>query len=182
MQPIKILVNWLEENGTSEHYLFLLEDFRPLFPALSDSALKTLLSRAVKAGRLQRICRGLYMYDRAMPRVGMLLFHVAAYLRNNECNYVSLETVLSDRGIISQIPLSTITIMSSGRSSVISCGAYGSIEFIHTNRKPGDLVDRLSYDPHRRLWQAGVALALQDMKNTRRNLDLIDWEIVHEFV
>ncbi len=177
MQPIKYLCNWLEENATSEHYLFSLQDFRSLLPNLSSSALKTLLSRAVKSGYLERICRGLYMHKKAMPKDGLLLFHVAAYLRANEFNYISLETVLSDRGIISQIPMNWISIMSSGRSTIISNKKYGTIEFIHTSKKPMDLIEQLTYDADCGLWRADVPLALQDMKRTHRNCDLIDWEI-----
>lgn len=32
------------------------------------------------------------------------------------------------------------------------------------------------------MWRANVALALRDMKATRRNCDLIDWDIVNEFI
>lgn len=39
--------------------------------------------------------------------------------------------------IISQIPINRITLMSSGRSSIINCGTFGSIEFIHTKKSLG---------------------------------------------
>lgn len=182
MQTIKYLSTWLEQNANNEHYLFSLRDFSALFSHLSESSLKTLLSRAVKSGYLERVCRGLYLYRKAMPMDGLLLFHAAVHLRASEFNYISLETALSDKGIISQIPMNWISIMSSGRSSIISCGKYGTIEFIHTSKTPKELVDQLTYDPNCKLWRASAALALQDMKNTRRNSDLIDWEVAHEFV
>lgn len=182
MQPAKYLANWLQKNTTNEHYLFSLQDLRAIFPYLSDTTFKTLLSRASSAGYLTRICRGLYAYKNAIPPDGLLLFHAAAQLRSNEFNYISLETVLSDAGVISQIPMNWISIMSSGRSNIITCHEFGTIEFVHTNQKPTDIMNQLTYDARCGLWRASVALALRDMKTTHRNTDLIDWDIANEFI
>jgi len=103
-------------------------------------------------------------------------------LRANEFNYISLETVLSDAGVISQIPMNWITLMSSGRSHVVNCGEFGRIEFIHTRKRPENLTGHLTYDSQCRLWRASVALAIKDMKATKRNTDLIDWGVANELV
>lgn len=182
MQPMRYLDQWLSENANNRHYLFTLRDLRPLFTELSDTAFKTLLSRAVSAKLLTRLCRGLYLYQKTMPNDGLLLFHAAALLRANEFNYISLETTLSDAGVISQIPMNWISIMSSGRSNTISCEGYGTIEFVHTNQKPANLVHHLIYDHSCGMWRANVELALRDMKATHRNTDLIDWDIANEFI
>ena len=110
-----------------------------------------------------------------------MLFHIAALIRANQFNYISLETALSDEGVISQIPINWISIESSGRSNVISCGEFGTIEFVHTEKKPSDLVDQLTYDGDCGLWRASVSLALKDMKRAKRNCDLIDWDVANEF-
>lgn len=182
MQPIKYLSNWLNNNANSEHYLFLLQDLRALFPGLSQLAFKTLLSRAVSLGYLTRVCRGLYIFKQAVPSSGLVLFHAAAHLRANEFNYISLETVLSDAGVISQIPMNWISVMSSGRSNIVSCGEFGTIEFVHTNQKPGQIMTQLFFDSNCRLWRASVPQALRDMKVTHRSTDLIDWDIANEFI
>ena len=182
MQSMRILDTWLQNHANNEHYLFLLQDLRALFPDLSDSAFKTLLSRSVQAGYLIRICRGLYIYEKAIPMQGLLLFHAAAILRANEFNYISLETALSDAGVISQIPIHWVSIMSSGRSNIIPCGKFGSIEFTHTEQKPPSIMQQLSYDTNCRLWRANVALAIRDMKTTHRNTDLLDWEVANELI
>ena len=83
---------------------------------------------------------------------------------------------------LAQLPINWITIMSSGRSNVIRCGEWGTIEFVHTSKLPNDLTEQLEYDARCHLWRASVALAVKDMKSTRRNLDLIDWSVVHESV
>jgi predicted transcriptional regulator of viral defense system len=182
MQPIKRLIQFLDKHASSERCLFTPHDLRALFPDLSYPAFKTLLSRAVSSGHMDRLCRGLYLYKRAMVPNGLMLFHAAAHLRSTEFNYISLETALSDAGVISQIPMNWISIMSSGRSNTIHCGKYGTIEFVHTNQKPTQVVKELRYDTDCRLWRATVKLALRDMRATRRNTDLIDWDIADEFI
>ncbi len=182
MQPIKVLQNWLLHNANQDRYLFLFQDLRVLFPLLSNASYKTLLSRATTAGYLTRVCRGLYTYKKAIPPTGLFLFHAAALLRTTKFNYISLETVLSDAGVISQIPINYISIMSSGRSTTISCGTFGSIEFIHTSKKPTAVMKDLFYDGLCRLWRANVARAIKDMKKTDRNCDLIDWDVANELI
>ena len=53
--------------------------------------------------------------------------------------------------------------MTSGRSGVIRCGKYGSIEFTHTKKKLMDLGPLLTYDFRYRLWRASAQLALADI-------------------
>jgi hypothetical protein len=177
MQPLRILTNWLSENANENRYLFSLQDLRALFPELSEGTFKTLLSRSVQKNVLERACRNIYAYKSSLYAKGLILFHLAAYLRSNDFNYISLETVLSDAGIISQIPINSISIMSSGRSNTISCGRLGKVEFIHTNQKPQDIIDQLTYDSRCRLWRANNHLALKDMKRTHRNCDLINLDL-----
>lgn len=181
-QPVRQLAKILEQLANDEHYLFSLTGLRAALPDHSDGAFKTLISRAEKNGLLKRICRSVYLFPRVTVPAGLLLFHVAALLRAGEFNYISLETVLSDAGVISQLPINWITVMSSGRSNVIPCGEWGTIEFVHTSKLPNALNEQLEYDARCRLWRASVALAVKDMKSTRRDLDLIDWSVVHESV
>lgn len=182
IQPVRRLYAGLDVLASPERYLFTPVDMRALVPDISVEAYRALLSRAAKEGKLERVCRGLYLYRPAKPNTGLLLFHVAARLRAQEFNYISLETALSDAGVISQIPLNWITLMSSGRSSRIACGRWGTIEFVHTRQKPQDLADQLDYDERCRLWRAKPGLALRDMKVAKRNLELIDWSAIHESV
>ena len=165
-----------------ECYLYSTGDFRALFPKMSDSAYKSLLRRAEKNGVLERVCRGIYLDPAADFQAGLVLYHAASRLRAGCFNYLSLETVLSEAGVVSQLPMAWITLMSSGRSNIVDCGRYGHIEFIHTKKKPESLVDELRYDDRCRLWRASVSLAVRDLKRVRRNTDLIDWEVVRELV
>lgn len=182
MQPIRQLMNVISELACPQAALFTPADLRVILPEHTDAAFKTLLSRAVSEGHLTRVCRGVYLYDKANPERGLILHHIAAKLRPSGLNYLSLETVLSDAGVISQIPMNRITLMSSGRSSLIDCGRWGSIEFVRTQQLASQLVGQLQYAPPSRLWRANVDQALRDMRATHRSRDLIDWRVAHEFV
>lgn len=155
---------------------------RGILPGATDAEFKTLLSRSAKQGLLTHQCRGLYLYEKTAAPNGLLLFHTAARLRADGLTYISQETALSDAGVISQIPINRITVMSSGRSSVISCGRWGTIEFVRTRQTPQELVGQIHYDARCRMWRAGVRQALRDMRATHRNTDLIDWSVANEFV
>lgn len=181
-QPIKNLALLLEQWADQQNYLFASSDLRSAFPDLTTGAFKALLARAARSGLLKRVCKGIYLYPRVSYPAGLVLFHTAAKLRADFFNYLSLETVLSDAGVISQMPLYWITLMSSGRSHIVPCHDFGHIEFVHTKRRPNDVAEQLTYDPRCRLWRASIALALYDMKCTRRCTELIDWDLAYELI
>lgn len=170
----------LSRLATAERCLFTPSDIRALVPDISDSSWRTLLSRSAPEIGLVRLCRGLYLYEPAERSDGLLLFRAAARLRADDFNYVSLETVLSEAGVISQVPQGWISVMTSGRGGMISCGRRGSIEFVHTSRKPDQVSEHLTYDERYGMLRADVTLAIRDMRATRRDLDLIDWSVVNE--
>jgi hypothetical protein len=182
MQPVRQLMEVVSNLASTQACLFTPADLRSILPEHSDAAFKTLLSRAVRERHLTRICRGLYLYEKVKLDRGSMLAHAVAKLRPLGLNYLSLETVLSDAGVISQMPMNRIMVMSSGRSCVIDCGPWGSIEFVKTRQHPEDLVGQLKYDAKSRLWRASVQQALRDMRATHRNIDLIEWKVAHEFV
>lgn len=180
--PLNQLSETLKKLANPKRYLFTLSDLRGALPTHGRSALLVVLSRAVKSGLLQRVCRGLYLYPDTNPHDGLLLYHAAAKLRAGDFNYLSLESVLSDAGVISQVPIGWITLMSSGRNRIVDCGRFGRIEYIHTQRTAAKLVGQLTWDGRIHLWRASVALALKDLKHTHRSQDLIDWEDANEFI
>jgi predicted transcriptional regulator of viral defense system len=180
MQPTRKLEKVLASLADAEHYLFASSDFQAALG--KRGGLAVVLCRAQKAGLLQRVCRGIYLYPRVNYPRGLVLFHAAARLRASGFSYLSLETALSDAGVISQVPMNWITLMSSGRSQVVECGDYGRIEFVHTAQLPGALARELTYDPERRLWRASTRLALRDLRATRRSQELVNPEVADELV
>ena len=180
MQPLRQLERTLRSLAERERCVFASSDMAGAVPGCGQLAV--LLSRATKAGLLVRICRGIYHYPVAGWASEHVLFHAAARLRAGEFNYISLETVLSDAGVISQVPFQWISVMTSGRSNVVDCGDFGHIEFVHTAQRPDDVSSELAYDTERHLWRASVRQALRDMKATRRSMELVDEEVLRELV
>lgn len=180
MQPIRQLADTLRSLADREHCVFAASDLAGAVPGCGQLAV--LLSRAAKGGLLKRVCKGIYFYPVADYPAGNLLFHAAARLRADAFNYLSLETVLSEAGVISQVPMNWVSLMSSGRSHVVDCGDYGHIEFVHTAQRPDEVAGELAYDPDRHLWRASVRQAVRDMKATRRSMELVNEEVLHGLV
>jgi hypothetical protein len=174
MQSLRKLREVLGFLADKDHYLFSVSDFYSLFPDMGVEALRVLLGRAAKAKVLRRFCRGLYLCPGAGYHKGFELYHAASRLREESFCYLSMESVLSEGGLISQIPLAWITVMTTGRSGIISCSSWGSIEFIHTKKRFDYLEPHLTYDHRYRMWRASVHLALKDMRTTKRSMDLVD--------
>lgn len=182
MQPMRRLIRDLRQLAGRDKRVFALSDLRALLPEHREGAFKSVVTRLQIRGDLIRVCRGIYQLPDSMLRGSELLGRTAARLRADHLNYLSLETVLSDAGLISQVPMNRITVMSSGRSSTISCGVFGEIEFIHTQKTAGELAPDLSYDSLYGLWRASTRLALRDMRDTRRDTGVVKWDEVNELV
>ena len=160
--------------------LFTSHDVALLVPQKTSAAKKMLLNRLSKNGILLRLTKGLYLYNRAELSTQDILFQCAAYLRRRYISYLSQESILSEHGIISQIPMNYITMMTNGRSGIFRIAHHGTIEFTHLKRNIADILPQLDVDGDYHCLRAPVQLAYQDLKLARRNLDLIDIEELNE--
>ena len=179
MQPIRCLERTLRSIASPQDYLFSIADLSTILSGHDRNAITQIASRAIAAGFLSRACQGVYLLADT-PRSGLELFHIAAKLRAGFFNYISQETILSEAGLISQIPISHVTIMTSGRSAYIPCGTFGTIEFTHTKRDLVSLASRLDHDGQRRMLCASVEIAWEDLRAARRNSHLVDKEALVE--
>jgi hypothetical protein len=181
MQAGDYLIKTLRDLSAGEAKVFASADLAALLPGHQTSAFKSLLSRLETRGELRRICRGIYILPEKMKDFhGLLLARVAVRLRAERFTYLSLESVLSEAGLISQIPINRMTLMTSGRSGVIDCGNAGSLEFVHTRKTPASVQSHLSYDPLYRLFRADSALALRDYRDAGRDQELLTAEALDE--
>lgn len=181
MQPIRYLEDILWKNSNSDCFLYSPEDLRIFFPGMSDDTLMKLLSRAAKAHILERVCKGIYLYPKVSYTASKVLFKVASKLRAECFNYISLEFVLCSYSVISQQMLSWLTVMTTGRSNIIKCGSFGTIEFVHTEKKGSKLTGHLCADSWSGMLMADLFLAMEDEKDCRRkSMSMIDWNLYHE--
>jgi hypothetical protein len=176
MQTVKFLEKTLSDASKKGTYIFGLETIGVIFPDFNDENLRMITSRAVKNGVLIRICNGVFLYAKSDGiDYSSILYRTARYLRRNNFNYLSLESVLSEESIISQQMFAWITVMTTGRSGIIDCGKFGHIEFVHTAKAIEKLSSEVNYDKSINMFRATPKLALSDMRRCRRStLDLVD--------
>ena len=140
------------------------------------SAEKT-IAMAVRRGLLFRMCRGLYGYQYARVRGGAILEESVLQLRPRAFNYISLESALSTWGVIDQVNLGALSVMSSGRSGRFETPC-GLILITHTARSAEGLKDGLvpPQPPESWLPCAKPTVAARDLMRVGRNTDLIEWD------
>lgn len=153
-------------------YVLTKGDMEKLFKNEHAKTLEKSLQRLVDAGVLQRACRGTYVYMLARSKKGMTIQDIASVLRRGHYSYVSLESALSEYGVISQIPMSRITLMTTGMSGLYET-PYGTIEFTHTKRSVADLIRRTVSIKGRSLRYAKQSAALVDLVRVGRNTNMI---------
>lgn len=156
-------------------YIFTKHELRKLF---SNDTAKTLdegLARLVKYKLIQRACRGVYVYLEARSFDGYVIEHIAKALRQGYYNYISLESMLSEYGVISQIPIDRLTVMTTGRSGTYQT-SYGVIEFTHTKRPVADIVTHIKTVEKRPLRIASKDIAWRDLKRVGRNIEMVNPE------
>ena len=138
------------------------------------------LQRMVKDGLLIKAARGIYINALVASRhKSWMLENIAKALRPGKLSYVSLESMLSEHGVISQIPLSRLTVMTTG-SGGIHDTPYGTIEFTHTKRSIPEILDRTIFIKDRPLRIAKKQAAVTDLLRVGRNTDMIDYEELNE--
>src|SRR5687768_11355880 len=129
LQAIEVLRAW-DKKGK---YVFTKHELRKLFFQDNPKAFTEGIHRLVKDNILIRACRGIYVNPHASSLDSYTIEHIAKALRKGEYNYVSLESILSEYGVISQIPIDRLTVMTTGRKGIYET-PFGIIEFTHTKR------------------------------------------------
>jgi predicted transcriptional regulator of viral defense system len=134
------------------------------------------LERLTKNGILLRLGGGFYTINLPQCIPTYAGVDMARGLRPLQITWFSLESRLSELGIISQIP-AVGTFMTTGRRGRFKT-AVGTIEYTHTSGRvsPEDIY----WDEERRTWVATPKRALEDLKKTGRNLGLVDMNIFKE--
>ncbi len=151
------------------------------FPKEHREAFRKTLTAAVKRGVLQRVCRGVYVYPPSFNDEVYKLEKIAVVLRMGSYSYLSLESALSEYGVVSQLPLNRITVMTTGRSQTYET-PYGIIEFTHTRRDDADILAQTTKMAGRPLRLASPSMALADLQRVGRSLDLVNHDIYEEMM
>ena len=167
------MFDFLEE---CETWVFDIDFVCCYFRYFNRQNVKIFLSRFVKIGLIERLYKGFYANPRSKCRPIYPLEHIASILRHKETFYLSLETLLSEEGLISQIP-NRLTFISQGRSQVLKT-TYGIIEFVHTSTH-FDLSDEnyFFYNQKRGIYEAKPQRAIDDLYRHNRCIDLYEEQL-----
>ena len=154
-------------------YVLARRDLEKLFPEEGEKAMEKSLQRMVADGLLQRVAKGLYVNPAATSKNRWIAEEIAKALRPVSLSYVSLESILSEYGVISQIPVSRMTVMTTGKSGTVET-PYGTIEFTHTKRRAVEIIKRTLFAMGRPLRIATKQAAVRDLLRVGRNANMID--------
>jgi len=154
-------------------YVLAKRDVEKLFPDEGEKSLAQSLKRMVGDGLLQRVARGLYVNPAASSKNRWIGEEIAKALRPGQLSYLSLESILSEYGVISQIPVSRMTVMTTGASGLIET-PYGVIEFTHTKRSVAEIIKRTLMPKGRPLRIATLEAAVRDLLRVGRNVNMMD--------
>lgn len=177
LEAAKALTLWDRQDKS----VFAVADLRRIFPERSEKTFSEGIRRLVAQGVLERAARGVYVNALSQRSRRYLVEEIATCLRRGEYSYVSLESALSEFGAISQIPMSRITIMTTGRGGLIAT-RYGDIEFTHTARPVRNILANTLVTEGRPLRIARVEAALRDLKRVGRNLHMVDTGAYHDIL
>lgn len=175
LQAINILNTW-DRQGK---YVFTKHQLSKLFSKDTPKTFDEGLNRLVKDNILVRACHGVYVNPNTRSSKGYTIEYIAQTLRPGEYNYVSLESMLSEYGVISQIPLDRITVMTTGRKGIYKT-PYGTIEYTHTKRDWSDILKKTYVVEERPLRIASKKTAWRDLKRVGRNINLVDLGELYE--
>ena len=159
-------------------HVFTKRDLAKVFPEDSVRALDAGLNRLVRNGILVRAANGIYVYALSSNKPSHMLEQIAKAMRRGEYNYVSLESALSEYGVISQIPVDRLTVMTTGRKGEYRT-PFGTIEFTHTARAVPDIISSINV-VGRPLKLADKQKAYRDLKRVGRNTHLVDERVLNE--
>jgi hypothetical protein len=166
---------------TQRKYVFTNHELHKLFPEDSPKTLAEGLNRLVAHQILMRACRGIYVNLHATHLGHYTIEYIAKGLRPGAYTYVSLESLLSEYGIISQIPIDRLTLMTTGRSGLYHT-PFGTIEYTHTKRDIMDILPYIQQVPDRPLRLASPQMAWRDLKRVGRNIHMINQAELHEYL
>jgi len=167
-EAVQLLAAW-DRRGRC---VFLKRDLAKILDE-SGKTLDQTLRRLVAAGLLERVAHGVYVYALSAHLGVPALDEVALALRRGEYVFESYESALSQWGRISQVPIDTMTLATTGRKGVFRT-RFGVIEFTHTAADAAEIAANTVARPGRAIPIATEAYALSGLRRTGRNLDLVD--------
>jgi len=170
LQDARKLLEGFDQKGIS---VYTIASLKKIMGNPPEQTFHKTLKRLVKEEVLIKAVRGIYVYAYAYAADSdsYTLQHIARAMRQGEYLYLSMESVLSEAGYISQILIDRITVMTTGREGTHHT-PFGVIEFVHTKRSLNDTLPYLKKG-NGGLLEATAPIAWRDLKRVGRNIDMV---------
>ena len=153
--------------------IFSASDLALMLNREDNKAFRTVISKSISNQTLKRVTKGIYVNAHLPPDPKGAIYKIAKLLRWQYFNYVSLESQVSFLGMISQIPMGYLSVMTTGRSGSFTTD-YGKIEFTHTSRDIKLLKHSVYFDDEIGMFRANQKRAIADLKRVGRNIHMIE--------
>ncbi|UYM16127.1 type IV toxin-antitoxin system AbiEi family antitoxin [Endozoicomonas euniceicola] len=173
-----IAIKRLNELDRQGRYVFTLRDIGKVFAEDTGKTLQAGLNRLIKQGFLIRAIKGIYVFALSRQKGNDTLELIAKTMRRGEYSYLSLESALAEYGVISQIPIDRLTVMTTGRKGEYKT-PFGTIEFTHTKRSAAEIINSIK-SVGRPLRLATKEAAWRDLKRVGRNTHLVNEQAIDE--
>lgn len=168
-----LAIDTLHKYDKAECFVFTRGELASIFYNDNPEAFAMGLRHLVNDRLLSRPCRNVYVNHNALSiSYTYILEHVASALRRDFHNYVSLESALSEYGVVSRVPM-RLTVMTTGRRGSFNT-EYGVIEFTHTSRDRINIMRGSIAVPDRPMRIAHKRIAWRDFKRAGRDVKLIN--------
>lgn len=158
-------------------WAFKLKQIKMFFDKESKQSIQMSLNRHTRDGLIVRCAKGVYANPRG-EKPAWRLEYLAGVLRNYKTFYLSLETLLSEHSLISQIP-NRLTFVSQGRSQTFYT-PYGIIEFTHTSTNHKNFLKDCYFDSDRKIYIANPEKAINDIYRHNRSVDLYEEQLAKD--
>ncbi len=172
MKQLTVIKRLADIDRRTGNYVFTGGDLAKICREDSVRSFQATLTRLVRAGVLERVTRNVFVYALSVNYLtGDTIERIAVALRRGAFSYLSLESALSEYGVINQCPVDRITVMTTGRKGEFKT-PFGVIEFTHTERSYAEVrscCKEVGRPLHMATWRA----ALRDLRRVGRNTDLI---------
>ncbi len=179
MKQLSVIKRLTDIDRRTGNFIFIGDDLAKICREDSVRSFQATLTRMVRAGVLERAARNVFVYDLSVnAHKGYTIEYVAKALCREAFSYLSLESALSEYGVISEVPLGRLTVMTTGRKGEFKT-QYGVIEFTHTERPYWDIFSNVR-DVGRPLKMATCKAAVRDLKRVGRNTHLINEEEIED--
>lgn len=173
----KDLLKMLDYFDSLSMWSFSLGHIKMYFKDNDEKSIRVMLNRHCKNGIITQCVRGIYVNPRGKKPL-FYLEALASTIRDNATFYLSLETLLSELGLISQMP-NRMTFVSKGRSQTFFT-PYGIIEFVHSSRSAQGFLNNCFFDKDRNIYIASQQQAISDIYRHNRSVDLYEEQLRKE--